>query len=265
MDYRKIGFWRLVILALLLNFVVQAIHESGHWFVCEILGRKPVWGFTQLLQIWGDQPPLHPNEWTPIVSPGGEKGWLRLASSLSTNEFIFMLAAGPFASVLGVVLGLSLLRWNHIPATKQLALILTLISSFMMSQYYLRGFSRAGGDEYFLAADLGIPKYLIDIPLGLFFIIAFISGLRALGNWRTILKWMGAIILGSIPAGLFLMKANGFILNQVDHANPFFRPLLGWSMPVVIVNILASAALWLIWKQSVRHYYNSMQTEGQQS
>jgi len=34
---------------------------------------------------------------------------------------------------------------------------------------------------------------------------------------------------------------------------------------VVIVNILASAALWLIWKQSVRHYYNSMQTEGQQS
>jgi len=29
MYYRKIGFWQLVILALLLNFVIQALHEGG--------------------------------------------------------------------------------------------------------------------------------------------------------------------------------------------------------------------------------------------
>jgi hypothetical protein len=53
-----------------------------------------------------------------------------------------------------------------------------------------------GGDEYFLAANLGIHKYVIDIPLGLAFITGFILCLRALANWRIILKWLGAIILG---------------------------------------------------------------------
>jgi len=100
-----------------------------------------------------------------------------------------------------------------------------------MSQYYLRGFSRMGGDEYFLAANLGIHKYVIDIPLGLAFITGFILCLRALGNWRIILKWLGAIILGSFPSGLLLMKANSIILAQVNEDNPLFRPLFGWSLP----------------------------------
>jgi len=241
MDYRKIGFWQLVILALLLNFVVQTIHEAGHWAVCETLGHGPVWGFTQLLQIWGDPPPIHPDEWITTIAPDGGEGWLRLASSLGTNEFIIMLFVGPLASILGVVLGLSLMHWNRVPATKQMGLVMALIGSLIMSQYYLRGFSRMGGDEYFLAAKLGIPKYIIDIPFGLAFIIAFILGVWALGDWRTRLKWLGAIMLGSIPSGLFLFKANAIVLAQVNLGNPLFRPLLGWSLPVVVVNVIEPA------------------------
>jgi hypothetical protein len=249
-DYRKIGFWQLVILSLLLNFIVQTIHEAGHWAVCESLGRGPVWGFTQLLQIWGDPPPIHPNEWISILSPDGEQGWLRLASSLNKTEFSIMLTAGPFASIVGVVLGLVLMRWNRIPSTKQIGLVMALIGSLLMSQYYLRGFSRMGGDEYFLAYNLGIPKYLIDIPFGLIFIIAFIFGVWVLDNWRTRIKWLGAIMLGSIPTGLFLIKANALILAQVNLGNPLFRPLLGWSLPVIIVNVIICMLLWMWWKRA---------------
>lgn len=249
MDYRKIGFWKLVMLALLLNFIVQTIHETGHWAVCEVLGRGPVWGFTQLLQIWGDPPPIHPDQWIATTSPGGEKGWLHLTSALTKNEFNVMLPAGPLASLLGVISGLIIMRRSRNIVAKQMGLVLALIGSLLMSQYYLRGFSRTGGDEYFLAANLGIHKYIIDIPFGLAFIIVFITGVWALGDWKTRLKWLGAIMLGSIPSGFFMMKANALVLAQVDLGNPFFRPLFGWSLPVIIVNAAVCLALWISWKR----------------
>jgi hypothetical protein len=81
-------------------------------------------------------------------TPDGEKGWFKLASATGKKEFSIMLIAGPLASILGVVFGLSLMRWSRFPSTKQMGLLMALISSFVMSQYYLRGFSRMGGDEY---------------------------------------------------------------------------------------------------------------------
>lgn len=119
-----------------------------------------------------------------------------------------------------------------------------------------------GGDEYFLAAHLGIPKYTIDIPFGLAFIIAFVLGMWVLGDWRTRLKWLGAIMLGSVPAGLFLMKANDLVQAQVNQGNPLFRPLLGWSLPVVVVNAIACLALWIWWKWANKMHYSSMKTAG---
>ena len=233
-----------MILALLLAVVAQAIHESGHWAIYEALGLGPVWGFSSLVQLWGD-PPLHPNEWVATIAPNGDKGWLRLRSSPSKTQEIFALAAGPLASLWGVIFGLSLIRWNRSPRTKQMGLVLALIGSLLMGQYYLRGFSRTGGDEYFLAADLGIPKYTIDIPFGLAFVIAFVLGVWALGDWQTRLRWLGAIILGSVPSGIFLMSANTVVQSQVNQGNPLFRPLLGWSLPVIIVNALVLLAFWI--------------------
>ena len=262
MDYRKAGFGQLLLLTVLLNVVSQTIHEAGHWAVYETLGRGPVWGFTSLVQIWGNPPPLHPNEWIATIAPDGEKGWLRLGSSPSKTEEIITLAAGPLAGLLGVVFGLSLMRWNRNPATKQMGLVLALITSILMSQYYLRGFSRMGGDEYFLAAHLGIPKYTIDIPFGLASITAFVLGVWVLGDWRTRLKWLGAIMLGSVPAGLFLINANDLVRSQVDQGNPLFQPLLGWSLPVVVVNAIVLLALWIWWKQASKMYYGSMKTAG---
>jgi hypothetical protein len=250
MDYRKIGFWRLVLLTLMLNFIAQTMHEAGHWAVYETIGKGPTWGFLGLVQMWGDPPPLHPNEWIETTAPDGGKGWLRLASAPTKTEEVAMNAAGPLASLLGVVLGLGLMRWNRNPSLKQMGLVLALIASLIMGLYYLRGASRTGGDEYFVAALLGIPKYTIDIPFGLAFIVAFILGVWSLGNWRTRFKWLGALLLGSLPVGVFLMYANILVFSQVNQGNPLFRPLLGFSLPVVFVNAAALFGLWIWWKQA---------------
>jgi hypothetical protein len=109
-----------------------------------------------------------------------------------------------------------------------------------------------GGDEYFLAANLGIPKYIIDIPFTIIFVTALILGIWALGDWRTRLKWLGAIMLGSVLPGLFIVNANRIVLAQVNQGNPLFRPLLGWSLPVVFVNLIVCIFLWVWWKQAVR-------------
>jgi hypothetical protein len=248
MDYRKIDFWQLVLLAFLLTFIAQLIHEAGHWAVYEALGLGPIWGFSSLVQVWG-KPPLHPGEWITITAPNGESGWLRLVTVPSKTEESIMLAAGPLASLLGVIFGLCLMRWNSNSPTKQMGLILALIGSITMSQHYLRGFSGTSGDEYFLAAHLGIPIYIINIPLGLAFIITMVMGFWVLGEWRIRLKWVGAILLGSIPSGIFLMKANALVITNVNQGNQLFQSLLGWSFPVLVVNAIAFIAILFWWKR----------------
>jgi hypothetical protein len=250
MDYRKFNFWHLVILTFLLNFIAQTIHEAGHCAVYEVLGLGPTWSFTGLVQIWDNPPPLHPNEWIATTAPDGTPGWERMTSAPSKNEAIAMNAAGPLASLLGVIFGLCLVRFSRNPIVKQVGLVLALIISIIMSLYYLRGFSRTSGDEYFLAGLLGIPKYIIDIPFCLAFITGLVLAVWALGDWLTRLKWLGTILLGSLPAGLILMYGNNLVQSQVNQGNPLFKPLLGFSLPVVIVNVIVLLALWVWWRRA---------------
>jgi len=252
MDYRKIDFWHLVLLAILLTFMAQLMHESGHWAVYEALGLGPVWGFSSLVQIWGD-PPLHPGAWITTIAPNGDNGWLRLASDPSNTQENWMLISGPVASLLGVIAGLFLMHWNSNRLTKQMGLIFALIGSITMSQHYLRGFSGTSGDEYFLAAQLGIPIYMLYIPLGLAFVTTLVLGFWVLGDWLTRLKWFGGILLGSMPAGIFLMNANALVTTSIDQGNQLFQPFLGWSSPVLVVNAIAVTALLLWWKRDQKH------------
>jgi hypothetical protein len=56
------------------------------------------------------------------------------------------------------------------------------------------------------------------------------------------------------------MKANALVLAQVNQDNPLFRPLLGWSLPVVIVNLIACLVLWIWWKWANKIFSRSMKT-----
>jgi hypothetical protein len=247
MDYRKISFWQLLALSMLLTFVAQFIHEAGHCAVYELLGTKPVWSVNSLAQIWDDIP-LHPENWSTFITPNGESGWIRMTSAPSQTEHVFGLLAGPLASLFGVLFGLGLVRFRKGSATRQIGLVLALTISFPMSQYYLRSPWRYTGDEYFVAAYLGIPKYILDLPFGLLFLMGFILALYWLGDWRTRLKWLGITVLGSTSVGLFIMYINGWVISQINQENRFFQPLLGFALPVFIFNVAVLAFLGIWWK-----------------
>ena len=66
--------------------------------------------------------------------------------------------------------------------------------------------------------------------------VGLIVGLWKLAGWRIRLKWLGALCLGFVAQAPLLIFANKVTQNQVSLGNPFFRPVLGYSLPVVIVN-----------------------------
>jgi len=249
MEHSKACFWQLVALAMLLTIVSQAIHEAGHWAVYKTAGLGPAWGFTGLVQLWGEMP-VHSEEWVETSSPDGERGWLRLTAAPSKTEDIIGLAAGPLASLVAVVFGLIMGRLSRNQFTRRVGLVLALLGSLLMSQYYLRGFSRHGGDEYFLAGHLNVPKYIIDIPFGMAFLVCLLVGLNQLGNWRTRIKWMSAILLGSVPAGAALVGAHDLVTSRINQGDPLFQPVLGVSLPVLVVNVVAVLSLWIWWKEA---------------
>ncbi|MBL8062650.1 MAG: hypothetical protein JNK32_06500 [Anaerolineales bacterium] len=245
MDYRKIGFWQLLALSILLTFVAQFIHEAGHCAVYQLLGTKPVWSVNSLAQIWDDTP-LHPENWSIFTTPNGKSGWIRMSSAPSQTEHVFGLLAGPLASLFGIILGLALVRFRKETSIKQIGVVLVLTISLPMVQYYLRSPWRHTGDEYFVAAYLDIPKYIIDLPFGFLFLMGFILTLQWLGSWKTKLKWLGITVLGSTPVGLFIIYINGWVISQINQENRFFQPLLGFALPVFIFNVvvLALVGIW---------------------
>ncbi|MBI5934835.1 MAG: hypothetical protein HY867_14115 [Chloroflexi bacterium] len=240
----KLGFLSLLVLAMLVNILGQAIHEGGHLMVYQLMGRGPVWAFTSLIQLW-DATPIHPDEWVE-TSWDGERGWLKLNSPVSSKtERVISTAAGPLAGLVGAVLGLAIARRGKGLPLKQLGLVLALNASLVAALYYLRSPLRTGGDEYEIAMQLGVARSAIDIPLGLAFTLCLFLALREFPSWRTRLKWFGTVLLGSVATGLLMVGADPFIIAQVDAGNPWFQPMLGYSFPVFLVNGMTLLWIWI--------------------
>ena len=239
------SFWSLLIVAMLVNILSQTIHETGHHMVYQVMGRDPVWGFTKMVQLW-DRLPLDPDTWVESTGADGERGWLRLGSLAEGRaEKAIAAAAGPLAGLLGAVLGLIVARWGRSPAIKQIGLALALSASLVAILYYLRSPMRTGGDEADIAAQLNVARPAIEIPFALTFVLCMFLDLRQLASWRVRLKWLGAVLLGSVATGLPMALADGVVIAQVDAGNPWVRPILGYSLPVVLVNGLALLGLWI--------------------
>lgn len=72
--------------------------------------------------------------------------------------------------------------------------MLALVISFSMVLYYLRSPLHNIGDEYDIATQLGIAKFVVEIPFALAFVVCFGLGLRVLYSWHVKLKWLAAIL-----------------------------------------------------------------------
>ena len=228
---------------MLVNILGQAIHETGHMLVFQVMGRNPVWGFTKMVQVW-DAPPLNPEEWTETRFEG-DTGWLKISSPQESKiEKAASIAAGPLAGLAAAILGLVISKKGRSTAIKQIGLVFTLSISIAAVLYYLRSSSRVGGDEYELAKLMNIPSAPINIFLGLGFGLCLFFAVRALPTWQNIMRWLGTVFLGSAATGALLFFADNHVIAQVNTGNPWFHPVLGYAFPVLFVNILAIVGIW---------------------
>lgn len=92
--------------------------------------------------------------------------------------------------------------------------------------------------------QLGVAKPIIEIPLAIGFVACLILALRELSSWRSRLSWLGTVLLGSIATGLPMAMIDPLVIAQVNADNPWFRPIIGYSMPVLVVIVLALIGLW---------------------
>ena len=247
----QIGFLSLLVLAFLVNILSQATHETGHHMVYQVMGREPVWGFTKIVQLWDS--PINPEEWVEITGADGELNWLKLNSlAESKTEEIINTIAGPLAGLLGAVLGVVAARRSNKIAVKQIGLAYSLAGSIAAVLYYLRSPTRTGGDEYTAAALLSLPKVVVEIPLALGFLICLVLALREFQTWRKRLMWFGTVLLGSVASAIPMVVADPIIIKQVNKGNPWFQPVIGYSLPVFLTIGLSLLGVWIWfrWQES---------------
>lgn len=241
----QLRFLPLLVLAMLVNILAQAVHETGHHLVYQVMGHEPVWGFTRLVQM-SDTTPSNPGEWTQKTYPDGTTNWLKVSSLPGGKaEEAAAAAAGPLAGLLGAVLGLVMSRRSIKVTSKQVWLAYALTASLVAVLYYVRSPMRSGGDEFDVAVQLGIARSLIEIPLTLGFVTCLVLGLRELPAWHTRFVWLGTILLGGIATGLPMAMIDPIIFAKVDAGNPWFQPVIGYSLPVFLTVILALFGVWI--------------------
>jgi hypothetical protein len=260
MKLQKIPFWWLLLATITLNILAQAIHEGGHWAIYQVTGHRPVWAFTSIVQVW-NTPPQQLEGWVATTAPDGEKGWLKLSSVPGKTVEAVDDAAGPLMSLVSVIAGLLFYRLNKGPAVRVSGLVLAIITSLLMTFYYARSGTRIGGDEGFLAASLGIPKMIFDIPLGLAFLTCLLLGLRELKTWKNGLRFFGALLPGMILSAGSMVLLDPSIRSGVAAGNPFFRSVLGFSLPVFVVYCLAIVGLILLGRKL--NILEKLETDGQ--
>ena len=237
-------FLPLLILAMLVNILAQAVHETGHHFAYQVMGHEPVWAFTKVVQM-SDAIPSNPNEWTEIANPDGSSNWIKV-DSMPTNETekAITAAAGPLLGLLGAAIGLVISRRSTKITSKQIWLVFVIAISLAAVLYYLRAPMRTGGDEYDVAVNLGIAKPFIEIPLTLGYLACLVFGLLELPTWKIRFTWLGTILIGAVATALPMVLFDPFIITQVDAGSPWVQPILGYSLPVFITIVLTFIGLW---------------------
>jgi len=240
----QIRFLPLLILTMLVNILAQAVHETGHHFIYQVMGHEPVWAFTKVVQM-SETTPSNPDEWTMKTYSDGETNWLKVSSLPTGNmEEAIAAVAGPLAGLLSAILGLVMSRRSVKVTSKGVWLAYTLAISLVAVLYYLRAPMRTGGDEYDIAVNLGVAKAFVEIPLALGYFACLFLGLRKLSTWRIRLTWLGTILLGSIATGLPMALLDPVIIAQVDASSPWFQPVIGYSLPVFTTIILTLLGVW---------------------
>lgn len=253
----NIRFSRLLLFILLLNILAaQLLHEAGHWAVLQVYGRRPLWGFTSLVQLSESEPSSLDN-WVELTNIDGSLSWLHLESlPASDTEWVLFLAAGPLIQLAAVVIGLMFARFGRTSTVRTVGFLLALVNAFGGFFYQLVSLLQGGGsDETLIARYLALNPTIVSVVLGVGFGLGLAIAIRALGTRKMRLTWGSALFVGILPVGPLLMIANSTVIEQVDAGNPFFRPVIGFSLPVFLTGFLCILLLGFMlyrWEDSLQ-------------
>ncbi len=259
MKLLKIKLVPLVLFTLILGYLfAQRIHETGHWFFLQIFQREPNIGFLGLIQVWSGQP-TSVIGWSLFTDPvGGSQGWFWLSSLPQSNsEWIGMLMMGQVFQVLTIVLGLVLIFQAKNIIVKNAALIIVLFNSFSQVIYQtIKFFNVFGGDEYSVAFFGGFFPRLLTGPLVIFYGVVLVLVIFQLDGWKEKAKYLFAVLLAQ-AIGPILGFFDSIIRQQAILSNPLVNPVFGFSLPVIVLDLIMVIAFWFSLK-----YMRKMQMAG---
>ncbi|HSR45063.1 MAG TPA: hypothetical protein VLT15_07520 [Acidimicrobiia bacterium] len=244
-------FVRLLAAAALINLVgAQILHEVGHWLVLTVTGRSPVWGLTAMIQL-SDRAPVDPTGWSQLVSPTGDVSWLYLGSLPSSDaEWAIMLAAGPLMQVLAVGVGLLMAARAASPRARAFGLLLALVNGLSHGLYQMISSIRGGGsDEALLAEYTGLPWWLFAVVFGAAAAAGFVVAVRMMSGGPARRSWVGAAFLGSLATGPLFMRLQGLMIDGVDRGDALYSPILGFTLPIVVLTVLGVAGMWWVFRR----------------
>ena len=68
--------------------------------------------------------------------------------------------------------------------------------------------------------------------------------MRELPFWRIRIAWLGTIFLGNVATGIPMFFVDDYVIAGVKAGNPFFQPVLGYSLPVFFTILLTFIGIW---------------------
>jgi len=208
----------------LIGYLSIQIHEALHWLVACILGfRGAVGGYSYSLYVTG-QP------------------W----------QYIAIAAAGTFSAVAFAVMGVLLHRSKIMPV-KMLGFLLVFVNAAGRILYEFSGFFiQESTDETAIAYHLGVPDFLLRVPVTLFCFLTLIYVLRdtetGLGKPVRL-----AVLFVSLMAAISQVLVLGAWIDELQALGFWmFQPvLLGYVPFLAAVNLFFLVIFCLaVWRES---------------
>ncbi|MCF2138361.1 MAG: hypothetical protein K9W43_14105 [Candidatus Thorarchaeota archaeon] len=203
-------------LYLLLGYLSTQLHELGHWSAATVLGETFLLGFDR---------------------------W-QITSGSDAGHSVAILAAGPLTTLVLIVMGLVIARHVHDAYIKWVGLAVALFNSWFALVPQVVALLFGGmGDEGWISYYLGIPQYVIRLPLVLGLVAALFVGLRMFAHTipTSRLTFAGLFVIPLVVIGLIVVIDR---LVWVDyHEGLLLFPFFGISAVTVLVNIVLFVAV----------------------
>ena len=136
---------------------------------------------------------------------------------------------------------------------KNVALIIVLFNSFSQVIYHtIKFFNVFGGDEYSVAFFAGFSPRLLTGPLVIFYSVVLVLVIFQLDDWKERAKYLFAVLLAQ-AIGPILGFFDSIIRQQAILSNPLVNPVFGFSLPVLILDIIMLFAFWVLIKNIRTH------------